>query len=153
MEFLDREDIENKLNKIEEGFVKEESLEKQRKINLGLRFLNLGLYGAGFFFLPLGIAGIGLHIGLNVHANKMEKNRNKLIEEMFQNTVDLTKYSYQMEFTKKMSKLIDGYYKESFKDKSFTKEEQLCQHIKLNTPEQMDSKLLGELKVQKKKII
>ena len=71
---------------------------------------------------------------------------------MLENTVDLTKYAHQMEFTKKITKLIDGYYKESFKDKSFTKEEQLCQNIKLNTPEQMDSKLLGELKVQAKKL-
>lgn len=66
MEFLNREDIENKLNKIDEGLAKEESLNKQRKINLGLRLVNLGLYGARFFFLPLGILGIGLDIGLSV---------------------------------------------------------------------------------------
>lgn len=152
MQVLNKEDIQKKLDKVQELLNNGDSLDTQRKINLGLNVIGLGLWGAGFAFPPLKVASYGLSIGLFIHTKYMNKKQGKLLEEMIDTTIDLSKYAHQMEFLKKLAKLIDGYYKESFKDKNFTKEEQLCQHIKLNTPNQMDLKLLGELKIQAKNI-
>ena len=59
----------------------------------------------------------------------------------------------QKEFMKKLSKLIDEHYKESFKGYNFIKEKEICKHIKLNSQNQMDSKLTGELKNQAEKLL
>lgn len=58
-----------------------------------------------------------------------------------------------MEFLQKLSKLIDGYYKEIFKDYEYIKEREICKHIKLNSPEQMVSNLIGQLKKQSQKLL
>ncbi len=40
---------------------------------------------------------------------------------------------------------MDGHYNEVFKNKKYTKEEEICKNIKLNTPKQTDSKIIVEL--------
>lgn len=59
----------------------------------------------------------------------------------------------QKEFMEKLSKLIDEHFKESFKGYNFIKEKEICKHIKLNSQNQMDSKLTGELKNQAEKLL
>ena len=60
----------------------------------------------------------------------------------------LNKHKAQNEFLEKLVKLIDCHYNEVFKNKKFIEEEEICKNIKLNTPKQMDSKIIVELKKQ-----
>ena len=60
----------------------------------------------------------------------------------------LNKFKAQNEFLEKLVKLIGSHYNEVFKNKKYTKEEEICKNIKLNTPKQMESKIIVELKKQ-----
>jgi len=118
-------------------------------LNVGL---NLGvLFGSligGVVLFPISIFGVGIIIGSSINYFRVSSKLKKL----FENIIDLEKYKDQMEFLNKLSKLIDEHYKEAFKGYNFIKEEQICKQIKLNSPQQMDSKLIGELKLQTQKI-
>ena len=79
---------------------------------------------------------------------KINDEKQKLNEELFDRITKLTKLKAQNEFLEKLVELIDGHYNEVFKNQKYTKEEEICKGIKLNTPKQMDSKIIVELKKQ-----
>ena len=72
----------------------------------------------------------------------------KLNKELFDGIIMLSKFKTLNEFLEKLVKLIDDHYNEVFKNQKYTKEEEICKNIKLNTPKQMDSKIIEELKKQ-----
>ncbi len=67
---------------------------------------------------------------------------------MFDGITLLTKFKAQNKFLGKLVELKDDPYNEVFKNKKYTKEEEICKNIKLNTPTQMYSKIIVELKKQ-----
>ena len=69
-------------------------------------------------------------------------------KQLFDGITMLNKHKAQNEFLEKLVKLIDCHYNEVFKNKKFIEEEEICKNIKLNTPKQMDSKIIVELKKQ-----
>ena len=69
-------------------------------------------------------------------------------KQFFDGITMLNKHKAQNEFLEKLVKLIDCHYNEVFKNKKFIEEEEICKNIKLNTPKQMDSKIIVELKKQ-----
>ena len=150
MKSLDKEKL---LKSIKEYENEENSLKKQAKINLGLSVVNLGIYGLGFAFFPAYLVSATGAIGLLIHSRHISNKMKNINKKIFETTIDIKKYEDQMEFLQKLSKLIDGHYKEIFKDHKYIKEREICKHIKLNSPEQMDSKLMGQLKKQSQKLL
>ena len=69
-------------------------------------------------------------------------------KQLFDGITMLNKHKAQNEFLEELVKLIDCHYNEVFKNKKFIEEEEICKNIKLNTPKQMDSKIIVELKKQ-----
>ena len=150
MKKIDKE----KLGKIFEDVEKEESsIRTQTKANIGLSIANMAIAGLGIAFFPLTFVGIAGGIGLFAHQRYLNKKKKDLNKKLFETTIDVEKYKDQMDFLAKLSKLIDEHYKEIFKEKKYTKEEEICKHIKLNSAEQMDSKLIGQLKKQTEKLL
>ena len=79
---------------------------------------------------------------------KINNEKQKLNQELFNEITMLSKLKAQNEFLEKLVKLIDGHYNEFFKNQQYAEEEEICKNIKLNTPKQMDSKIIVELKKQ-----
>ena len=78
----------------------------------------------------------------------INNEKKKLNKELFDGIIMLSKFKTLNEFLEKLVKLIDDHYNEVFKNQKYTKEEEICKNIKLNTPKQMDSKIIEELKKQ-----
>ena len=150
MSIYEKEEALKNIKKLGDFVKKEESLMSQKKVNIGLSFANAILGGIGIVFTPACLLSIGGYIGLKIHDKYLEKQKQKLNEEAFETTIDLKKFTDQMLFIQKLGKLMDEHYKKVFKDEKYEKEKEICKKIKLNSPEQMDSKILGQLKIQSK---
>ncbi len=153
MKNFDKEEILKKYEKIKDWINTKDSIKNHLYANLGASIVNLVLCGIGFAFAPVSIVAAAGGIGLLAHNSYIKKKEQKLKEDMFETTVDMTKFVDQMNFLKKLSKLMDEHYKQAFQDEKFIKEKEICKHIKLNSPEQMDSKLISQLKIQTQKLI
>jgi len=136
------------IKKIEELKKKKNSLKANIHANIGLTIGSLALNVIGGILPISSIVGVGFIIASSINYNKVSNK----IKKLFEINVDLEKYKDQMEFLNKLSKLIDEHYKEAFEGQNFIKEEQICKQIKLNSPQQMDSKIINELKIQTEKI-
>ena len=148
MSIYEKEDALKNIKKLEDFVKKEESLISQKKVNIGLTFANVILGGIGIVFTPACLLSVGGYIGLKLHDKYLEKQKQKLNEEAYETTIDLKKFSDQMEFIQKLGKLMNEHYKKVYKDEKYEKEKEICKKIKLNSPEQMNSKILGQLKIQ-----
>ena len=153
MSFFGDEEILKKLEKMEELEKTDDSLSTEGKINFGAGIANLVLAGAGVLFFPLSIVSIGASVGLFFHRRHLNKKKQELREEYFDATIDLKKYTDQMDLIKKLFKPIGEHYKKTFQGEKYIKEKEICKHIKLNSPQQMDSRLLGQLKIQAQKLV
>lgn len=78
----------------------------------------------------------------------INNKKQKFNKELSDGVLMLNKFKAQNEFLEKLVKLIGSHYNEVFKNKKYTKEEEICKNIKLNTPKQMESKIIVELKKQ-----
>ena len=78
----------------------------------------------------------------------INNKKQKFNKELSDGVLMLNKFKAQNEFLEKLVKLIGSHYNEVFKNKKYTKEEEICKSIKLNTPKQMESKIIVELKKQ-----
>ena len=148
MSIYDKEEALKNIKKLEELAKKEESLISQKKTNRKLSIASIILGGIGIIIPPAAFLSVGAFIGLNIHEKNLEKQKQKLNEEAFETTIDLKKFTDQMLFIQKLGKLVDEHYKKAFKDEKFEKETKICKKINLNSQEQMDSKILGQLKIQ-----
>lgn len=141
-------DINEIDNTIEE--INNEKLSYNSKRKTGLLF---GLVNFGLSFTPIGLYTIPVSIGLIAYGKYLDKQRDKINEKDFNTAINIENYKNQMDFLKKLSKSIDEHYKKSFKDYKYVKEEEICKHIKLNSENQMDSKLISELKTRAEKLL
>ena len=149
MSIYEKEDGLKYIKKLEELEKKEESLISQKKNNRKFSIAS-AIFGAfgGFIIPPAEILSIAGLIGLKIHEKYLEKQNQKLNEEAYETTIDLKKFTDKMEFIKKLGKLVDEHYKKVFKDEKYEKEKEVCKKIKLNSPDQMDSKILDQLTIQ-----
>ena len=136
------------IKKIEILKKKKNSLKVNLSANIGATIGTLAVSLIGGVIPISSIIGVGFIIASSINYNKVSNK----IKKLFEINVDLEKYKDQMEFLNKLSKLIDEHYKEAFEGQNFIKEEQICKQIKLNSPQQMDSKIISELKIQTEKI-
>ena len=117
------------------------------------RTLIFSLINFGFALTPLSLFTIPSSIGILAYYKYLDNQKKKLDEKAFNIKIDIENYQSQMKFMSKLSKSINEYYKEAFKDYKFIKEKEICKHIKLNSEKQMDSKLINELKTQAEKLL
>ena len=81
------------------------------------------------------------------------KKKDEIKKEYLEIGIEMMKFKDQLKFIKHLSELIDNHYEKAFKNYSFIKEEEICKQIKLNSPVQMDNKLIKELKNQKQALL
>ena len=146
---INKNEIFKKMNDLKK---EQDSIRTHIKSNIAITVGSFALSSLGGLFLPLAFIGGGAIIGSFIHRYSIRNKQKKVFTELYELSVDLEKFYDQMEFLNKLSKLVDEHYKEAFKDHKYIKEEQICKQIRLNSPQQMDSKLIGELKIQTEKI-
>ena len=143
---LDQEnEIKKQIQEIQEA---EDSLKTKAKATFAFSVANFGLA-----FTPISLVTIPFSIGIFAYDKYLDGEKKKLKEKSYDVAINMENIKNQKEFMEKLSKLIDEHYKESFKDYNFIKEKEICKHIKLNSQNQMDSKLTGELKNQAEKLL
>ena len=91
--------------------------------------------------------------GLKSKVKNIEKKEDQIKKEYLEIGIEMMKFKDQLKFIKYLSELIDNHYEKAFKNYSFIKEEEICKQIKLNSPVQMDNKLIKELKNQKQALL
>jgi len=144
--------IGQKYQKIEE--LKESiNLTKTSGQILCLSSLATMLMGSVIAPLPTAIFGLISVFELESKENDLVEQINMLKKEYLEIEIEAEKFRDQIKFLKHLTKLIDNHYEEAFKNCSFKKEEEICKQIKLNSPNQMDSKLIKELKNQKQELL
>ena len=136
------------MDKIDEAIKDEDSIKSGYKKAFLSTIINYG-----FTFTPLSVITIPSSIGIFAYYKYLDNQKKKLNEKTFNIMVDIENYRSQMKFMSKLSKSIDEYYKDAFKDYKFIKEKEICKHIKLNSQNQMDLKLIKELKTQTEKLL
>ena len=142
---IDLNEIENNIEEINN---EKSSLHSKTKTSL-----LFGLVNCGLSFTPIGLYTVPVSIGLFAYGIYLNKQSDKINEKDLKTAINIENYKNQMDFLKKLSKSIDEYYKKSFKDYNYVKEKEICKHIKLNSENQMDSKLIKELKTQAEKLL
>ena len=80
----------------------------------------------------------------------MEKKVKEHNESTVKTAIETKQYEDQIYFLQKLKKLVDDHYKNIYKGYKYTKEEEICKQLKLNSKEQMDLKITRELKNQVK---
>lgn len=141
---LNKEELSKKYSKINE---QHESIKKSQKINFGI-FLANGVLaiGSSIAFPPLLFLSGGILIANLITAKVYKTKDYKAHEKLFQSSIDFEKYKDQMKFIEHLSDSVGKYYETAFKGYDFLKEEQILNHIRLNSGEQMDQILLEQLK-------
>ena len=144
-------DLEQLIQKCENTKDEMESFNKNLKITGGVVLANIGIWGLEFAFLSItplsSIIGIG---GILYTTIYLESKKKKIQQKIVENVYDMEKYKNQMNILEDLTHYVEKHYKKIFKNYNFIKEEEICKKIKLNTPEQMDSVLIGKLKEQVK---
>ena len=107
----------------------------------------------GLTFTPISLVTIPFSLGFIAYSKYLNGEKKKLKEKSYDVAINMENIKNQKELMEKLSKLINEHYKESFKGYNFIKENEICKHIKLNSQNQMDSKLTGELKNQAEKLL
>ena len=103
-------------------------------------------------FPPLFFASGPIFVGTLIAAQVFKKKDNNAHKQLFNLSVDFEKYRDQMKFLEELTNLVKEYYEPIFKEYNFEKEDQICKQIHLNSSEQMDSKVIENLKNQSNKL-
>ena len=144
-------DLENLIKQFEKTKDEMESFNQNLKITKGVALANVGICALELAFLPLSplssIIGVG---GILYTTIYLKSKRKKIEQKIVENVYDLEKYKNQMNILQDLTHYVEKHYKKIFQNYNFIKEEEICKKINLNTPEQMDSVLIGKLKEQVK---
>ena len=104
-------------------------------------------FGLSFFFAPLEVVNIATTAGLFCYLKfYLEKKAKEINENVVKTTIETKQYEDKMYFLQKLGKSIEAHYKDIYKGYKYTKEEEICKQLKLNSNEQMELKKTAELK-------
>ena len=129
------------------------NVDKEAGAIIGLSSIATMLIGVTFAPIPTLALGIATIFGLESKVKNIEKKNDEIKKEYLEIGIEMMKFKDQLKFIKHLSELIDNHYEKAFKNYSFIKEEEICKQIKLNSPVQMDNKLIKELKNQKQALL
>ncbi len=138
--------------KHEEANKQHESIRKSQKINFCVFLAGTGFFVGSSLFPPLFLASGPIFAGSFISALVFKKKDNNAHKQLFNLSVDFEKYKDQMKFLEELTNLVKEYYEPIFKEYNFEKEDQICKQIYLNSSEQMDSKVIENLKIQSNKL-
>ena len=65
----------------------------------------------------------------------MEKKAKELNENEVKTTIETKQYEDQMYFLQKLDKFIEAHYKDIYKGYEYSKEEEICKQLKINSNE------------------
>ena len=142
------EELDKKWQELQDS---EDSLNEQCSINHKIALGNLGIWGLSLFFTPLKAVNLATTAGLFCYRKfYLEKKVKEHNENTVKTAIETKQYEDQIYFLQKLKKLVDDHYKNIYKGYKYTKEEEICKQLKLNSKEQMDLKITRELKNQVK---